>query len=188
MSNEEAIQFWKMIGARAESAISAFRSGAYQEGDVEKFHAVMIAGIKDSVNPAGKEVGFTIKDGGQVNMSDANVSGKIKASSLSEKQVSEYICCECGDKISAHVFERLQNKKWTPEQLDEWKKFQNKEEQHAADYILKTRSGLVNLIEGLRKIEDEYAKAHHSACSELYLKKRLRAEVKVLTNNLLALI
>ncbi|WP_392430666.1 hypothetical protein [Edwardsiella piscicida] len=50
MSNEEAIKFWKMIGLRAESAIFAIRSGAYQEGDVEKLHVRMAGELKSIIN------------------------------------------------------------------------------------------------------------------------------------------
>ncbi|PEH72054.1 hypothetical protein [Edwardsiella tarda] len=58
MSNEEAIQFWKMIGARAESAIFAILSGAYQEGDVEKFHTRMVGELKSIINRDLSEVPF----------------------------------------------------------------------------------------------------------------------------------
>ncbi|WP_438333864.1 hypothetical protein [Edwardsiella tarda] len=58
MSNEEAIQFWKMIGARAESAIFAILSGAYQEGDVEKFHERMVGELKSIINRDLSEVPF----------------------------------------------------------------------------------------------------------------------------------
>ena len=70
-------------------------------------------------------------------------------------RVKAYICKECGNSISAHVFCRLEDRKWTQEQLSEWKNFQNKEKDEAKAYLLKTRSGLVNLIDGLRQVEEK---------------------------------
>ena len=71
---------------------------------------------------------------------------------MDNQTTKAYICKECSNAISAHVFCRPADKNWSQEELAEWENFQNKEKDEAKTYFLKTRSGLVNLIDGLRRI------------------------------------
>ncbi|EJZ7018025.1 hypothetical protein OIP52_000719 [Salmonella enterica] len=107
-----------------------------------------------------------------------NINSEIKA----------YLCTECREKRSAHVFARLPEKSWTKEQLDEWKANRNKEDMLADLYILRTRTGLAELIEKLHTIDERFAKAPVSGGFMQILKRELRGDVKEVSANLLSLI
>lgn len=107
---------------------------------------------------------------------------------MDNQTTKAYICKECSNTISAHVFCRPADKSWSQEQLAEWENFQNKEKDEAKSYFLKTRSGLVNLIDGLRRIEEKVAESPETGYAEVYIKKYLRAEVKEAVKKLLDLI
>lgn len=105
-----------------------------------------------------------------------------------DAEIKAYLCTECREKMSAHVFARFPEKSWTKEQLDEWKANRNKEDMLADLYILRTRTGLAELIEKLHTIDERFAKAPVSGGFMQILKRELRGDVKEVSANLLSLI
>ncbi|ELE1936254.1 hypothetical protein RDB90_004842 [Salmonella enterica] len=104
-----------------------------------------------------------------------------------DAEIKEYLCTECGEKMSEHVFAMFPEKSWTKEQLDEWKANRNKEAMLAGLFILRTRTVLAELIEKLHTIDDRFAKAPVSGGFMRNLKIGLRADVKEISAKLMSL-
>lgn len=97
-------------------------------------------------------------------------------------------CISCGKPTIDHAYSLFPDKSWTKEELDQWLEFHKAEDLEAEVYMLKTRSELVSIIEGLYKVQQKFDTKIISGRTAVRLKGQLRSDVKDAVVRLLSLI
>lgn len=97
-------------------------------------------------------------------------------------------CISCGKPTIDHAYSLFPDKSWTKEELDQWCEFHKAEDLEAKVYMLKIRSELVSIIEGLYKVQEKFDTKIVSGRAAASLKRQLTTDVKEAVARLLSLI